>query len=319
MATKPPKLTPDQLKRLRLLEPALQSAASCGDYEVAKSYTLEIQTLLRVTGHETRLMQAKAWCFEAAMEAGQLDVAELGFIGVRGKTSDRSRIHLEATALLAICYLRQKKLAQAEPLIAAVLKSKNIKSEPGRRRFLQQMVARFEEEGLLGALAEHQPEKLDPGELEELAGQLIRTKNEDEILYQMGASLPPESIAFLLKVDSIAKRGLTTKEVLYLPGEAQILEKAELGRTTFRSLKRVLWNSLCDPQSDVYKAWYNNGLGCVLDKKYIGSAVAAMLLNLGIGIKAIAVSVVALIIKIGIEVYCDRYKPEFVMAARNAS
>lgn len=44
-----------------------------------------------------------------------------------------------------------------------------------------------------------------------------------------------------------------------------------------------------------------------------------MLLNLGIGMKAIAVSVVALIIKIGIEVYCDLYKPEFVMAARNAS
>ena len=113
------------------------------------------------------------------------------------------------------------------------------------------MVARFEEEGLLGALAKHQAERLDPGEIENLAAQLIRTKSEDEILYQIGDALPPESIAFLLKVDSIAKRGLTAKEVLYLPGEAQILEKAELGRTVFRSFKRVLWNSLCDPQSGV--------------------------------------------------------------------
>jgi hypothetical protein len=45
------------------------------------------QTLLRPTGHETRLQQAKAWLFEAAMEAGELDTAELGFIGVRKKTA----------------------------------------------------------------------------------------------------------------------------------------------------------------------------------------------------------------------------------------
>jgi len=114
----------------------------------------------------------------------------------------------------------------------------------------------------------------------------------------------------------MAKRGLTKKEILYLPGEAQIVEKAELGRTVFRSFKRVLWRSLCDPESDIYKAWFSAGLNFVLERKYLGSAVALIFMDLGIGIHALAVSAVALIMKFGIEVYCDRYKPDFIVTAR---
>jgi hypothetical protein len=45
-------------------------------------------------------------------------------------------------------------------------------------------------------------------------------------------------------------------------------------------------------------------------------AVAAALVHMGIGIKALAVSAVALIMKFGIEVYCDRFRPEFIMEVR---
>jgi len=261
-------------------------------------------------------MQAKVWLFEAAMEAGHLSVAIPGFVGIRGKVSRGTRLYLEATALLAISYLRQKNATEAEPLVAEVLKSRNIRSESGRRRFLRHVVSRFEEEGILGALIGQHQDRLDAGEIQDLAAVLVRTKNEDEILFEMGKALPPASIAFLLKVDAMAKRGLTKKEILYLPGEAQIVEKAELGRTVFRSFKRVLWRSLCDPESDIYKAWFSAGLNFVLERKYLGSAVALIFMDLGIGIHALAVSAVALIMKFGIEVYCDRYKPDFIMTAR---
>jgi hypothetical protein len=314
----PPRLTLQQKHRLHVLEPALREAARRGDYETAKGSAVAIQELLRPTGHESRLMQAKNWLFEAAMGAGHLQMAESGFVGIRKKTSGTSRLYLEATALLAICYLRQKKLSEAEPLIAQVLKSRNIRSESGRRRFLRHIVGRFEEEGLLGALRSAGTEPLDVDEIQELAASLVQTKNEDEILFEMGAALPAEVIAFLLKVDAMAKRGLTAKEILYLPGESQILERSELGRTTFRSFKRVLWRSLCDPTSEVYKAWFSQGLACVLDRKYYAIAVSAMLVDLGIGIKALAVSATALVIKFGLEVYCDRFKPDFVMDGRDS-
>jgi hypothetical protein len=311
-----PRLTPEQLEKLHELEPLLRSAAQRGNYEAAETHAVAIQNILRATGHETRLMQSKIWLFEAAMEAGHLNIAISGFAGIREKASKGTRLHLEATALLAICYLREKKLAKADPLVTEVLKSRNIKSESRRRRFLRYTVSRFEEEGVLGTLIGHQADRLDPEEIEDLAAVLVRTRNEDEILFEMGSALPPESTAFLLKIDAMAKRGLTRKEVLYLPGEAQIVEKAELGRTVFQSFKRVLWNSLCNPESDVYKAWFCAGLKRVLERKYIGLAVAAAFLNLGIGVKALAVSAVALVMKFGIEVYCDRYRPDFIMEVR---
>lgn len=76
---RPPRLTSEQLKSLHRLEPLLQAAAKRGDYESAQTLALSIQNLLRASGHETRLMQAKAWLFEAAMEAGRLNIAEPGF------------------------------------------------------------------------------------------------------------------------------------------------------------------------------------------------------------------------------------------------
>jgi hypothetical protein len=112
---RPPRLTLEQLQKLHELEPLLQAAAKRGDYESAQRHAFDIQDPLRTSGHETRLMQAKVWLFEAAMEAGHLNVALPGFVGIRERMSKGTRLHLEATAALAICYLRQKKLAQAEP------------------------------------------------------------------------------------------------------------------------------------------------------------------------------------------------------------
>lgn len=110
---------------------------------------------------------------------------------------------------------------------------------------------------MLGALKHVGSEPLNVDEIHEEAALLVRTKNEDEILAEMGDALPGEVITFLLKVDQMAKRGLTAREVKYLPGEAEILKRSELGRTTFRSFKRVLWRSLCDPKSEIYQAWFS--------------------------------------------------------------
>ena len=84
----------------------------------------------------------------------------------------------------------------------------------------------------------------------------------------------------------------------------------------FGSIKRTLYKSLCDPESDIYKAWFSGGLKLLLNKAYITTSVISTMSGLGIGIKAIAASVVALIIKFGIEVYCEHYKPDGIMELR---
>jgi hypothetical protein len=55
----------------------------------------------------------------------------------------------------------------------------------------------------------------------------------------------------------------------------------------------------------------------VLDKKYLGTAMTSAMGGLNIGIKALAVSATALIIKMGIETYCITYKPKGVMIGRS--
>ena len=57
-------------------------------------------------------------------------------------------------------------------------------------------------------------------------------------------------------------------------------------------------------------------MGSVLDKKYIGGSVVAAFTGLGIGLKPLAVSAIALLIKFGLEVFCDAYQPEALMEGR---
>ena len=150
-----PPLTDSQKRRLKLLEPALRDAVKLGKYERAKLLTHEIQDVLRPTGHETRLMQAKNWLFEAALESGNIEFAISGFNGIRIKASSTTRLYLEATALLAVCYLRKKDLKSAQPLIEEALGNlRNISSERQRRKLHANLVKRFEEEGMLAALSQ---------------------------------------------------------------------------------------------------------------------------------------------------------------------
>lgn len=316
--SKPPKLTDIQKNRLSLLEPKLRNAVRLGDYSLAKTIAQDIQSVLRQSGHETRLMQAKNWLFEAAMEANSIPIAISGFEGIRKKCNTNTRVYLEATALLAICFIRKNKLDEAEPLISEVLhKSKYIKSDKRRRQFKRRIIFRFEEEVTLSAITNSGDDQLDVEEIQNLAGKTIQTKNEDEILNDLGRCLPRRVINDLLRIHNFSGNELPFEERKLLPAPEEIIEEKALGRTVFSSFKRVLWRALCDPDSDIYKAWFNNGLGLVLEKKYLGTAITAAMGGFNIGIKALAVSATALIIKMGIETYCLTYQPKGVMIERS--
>jgi hypothetical protein len=146
----PGPLSKDQLKRLAILEPKLRLCVKAADLTTAKLITAEIQLLLRPSGHETRLLQSKNWLFETAMEANSIAFAKSGFEGTIKKSSEGTRLNLEATSLLAICYLREKNLDKARPLITrAVRNIGNIKSEQRRKQFHSRLIDRLEEECIL--------------------------------------------------------------------------------------------------------------------------------------------------------------------------
>ena len=262
-------------------------------------------------------MQAKNWLFEAALEAGEIQTAISGFIGIRKKTSAYTRVHLEATALLAVCYLRLNQTDKAKPLMQIVLKDdKCIRSERRRRQFRHRIIRRFNEEVAIAALRGSGTEILDACELQDEAGQLLQF-TEDELFFRVGASTPVQIIAKIVQMDEFSRNAIPHEEVKFLPSRDDLKQKGEIGRTVFSAFKTVLYKSLCDKNSEVYKAWYTHGVALVLSKTYIGTAVATICLDCGIGIKALAVSVTALLLRFGLDVYCERFKPESVMIGRD--
>ena len=314
---RPPPLNERQKRRLSTLEPALRTAAQRGDVESAKKLAVDLQQVLRPTGHHMRLFQSKTRLFEAALEAGEVSWAIEGFRGIRATVAKSTRLYLEVTALLAICHLRNGNVELAKPFMAEVLANTDvIKSDYQRGNFKRGLIDRFDEEAVLASLRDCGLDELDPVDIEADAGQLIQSDTEDEMFLKIGESVPEKAVDILLRIDEFALKQLPKGDLKYLPGPKLRKERREVGKIVFSSLKRNLWRSFCDPDSEIYKVWFHEGMSLVLNRKYIGVAVVASLSGLGIGIKALAVSVTALVIKFGIEVFCDMYKPAPLMDVR---
>jgi len=316
--TRPPPLTDLQKRRLGELEPALRLASKRGDYSEARRLTQAIQGLLRKTGHETRLQQAKNWLFEAALEDGRIQTAISGFEGVRKKTNKRTRVYLEATALLAISYLRLRDFDSAKPLIAeAHARVNNINSDRRRRQFQRRLVDRFEVEWTIAVLADDAPSILDTDEVYADAGRLVQTTTGDELLKYMGESLRADQVDQILRVYEFSRKQLPSADRKLLPSPEDKRKRREVGSTLLASAKRVIWRSLCDPESDVYKMWFTNGLAKVTDYRVIAGAVSASLLSAKLTYLAIAAGATAMLVKMGVEVFCESFQPPSMMIGRS--
>ena len=314
--SKPPPLTNDQIKKLAVLEPKLQLCVRAANLQEAKEIASEIQTMLRKTGHETRLLQSKNWLFETAMEAKSLTYAKLGFEGVIKKSSKGTRINLEATALLAICHLKSGELDKCRPLIMDAVRSiSNIKSDERRKQFHKRLIERLEEESLLIGLRDENGDPLSLIEVNDAAISMIMNKNEDQILIEMGKAVPRRSIDLLAEVRETYQRTLPKPDIKYLPPPITEETKLELGKRASSALKRVAWRAVCNPESEVHKAW-SQGLSVVYDKKYITGAIVASFTSFSISATMLAASAVALAIKFGVEVFCETFSPNGLMINR---
>lgn len=310
-------LTDKQKERLKILEPKLDVAIKRREYETVKSLVVDIQSILRPTMHYVRLCQSKNKLFELSIELGDFDFAINGLQSNLKTLNERTRIYLETTSLLAICYVRMQEIEKAKPFIKEVLTNQTvIKSERTRTIFRSEIINRFNEEVALCTLKSVTKPTYDEVEIENEVIKIIQNLSDQEIYTQIGQASPKATKDLIFLVYDFSTKQLPSNERLALPSPDQKVKDAEVGQTVFQSVKRVVYNSLCSPDSEIYKTWFNNGMQMVLSKGYIRTAVISCLGNLGIGIKLIAASIIALIMKFGIEVYCDKYKPLGLMEIR---
>lgn len=317
-----PILTKEQKELLSELEPALRSCVKLADCENAEIIIHRIQKILRPTGHITRLLQAKNWYYECALESGQIEFAISGFTGTMKKSAPTTRLHLEALTLLGICYLRKKDIINAKLYIQkAIVKINNITSNDRRRQFHKRFIERLEEESILVGLvdlgiANANDEQLQIEEVQRKAVHLLTTKSEHELLEDVGNMVPKQSVDLFEGIRDFSINLLPYQDKKFLPPPAEVKKPIELGKRAAGAIKRVAWRAVCDPKSEIYKAW-SQGLSVAYDKRYITAAVVGVCKSWKITATMLVASIVAIIMKFTAAVFCEMFSPQPIMIHRS--
>ena len=314
MSKKLPKKT---LEKLRELEPKLQRASKYGQFAEADKLIREIQKLFIHNRDHHRILQAKNWYYQAALEDNKISDAISGFESIRIRAKINTRIYVEATVLLGICYLRKKDIESAKKYIKeAILFINNIKSDSRRNQFQKRIVERIESESIIGYLSSDNPAKIDAIELHNNAVKLLQSKSEMEIFGKIGSSVPKSVLHQIEGIKDYSVKLLPPRDQKLLqPGKTRESD-VSFGKKIVETMKRISWRAICDPNSQIYILW-SKQVPEVFNKGYFAAALAVTCAQFSIGLPIIATGVVAIIMKYSANEFCDRFKPNDIMIARN--
>lgn len=311
------KLSERQLSELRPLEEALRRAVAQAEPEAAIEAATRIQALFQPDRTHHRLLRAKLWAFEACVDANRLAYAERGLIGVRKLAGSSTRLHLEASGLLAVALLRQKKINESKKLIREVIENiNNIASDRTRHQFQKRFIERIEEECILAELIGTGDGPLDTKEVEAKAIFLVQRNSDDEIYKLIGNSVPTSSLLLLNDVRTYSILQLPAPDRKLLPAPEKAQEPKSIGRTTFALLRRIAWKTFCKPDSPIYKLW-SKKMPKVFNDGYFAAAVVATMNDFRIGVPILASGLAALAMKYTAEEFCELAKPKGLMIGRS--
>ena len=153
------KIKPEHLKALRVPEKELGIACQLGNSDAAETELREIHRILASYGAaHPRLLESRLRYFECLLDTNGCGMAESGFVGIRRKANQNTRLYLEATFLLGVSLLRQHKLEEAKVFLQEAVGGFNrIKSLSTRRAMQKRVVERIEEEALRQSEANDSP------------------------------------------------------------------------------------------------------------------------------------------------------------------
>lgn len=306
----------DHLKLLRPLEAQLKQAVKLQEPQAAEAAMLSIQRLLNPYGaNHHRLLECRLWYFESQFDAKHISVAESGFQGIATRARDGTRLSLEATFFLGLCYLRQKRIPEAKKKFEIVFAGLNKISSAETRRLLQKrIIERIEQETVLTTLIGVDDGPLKPQQIHDEAVKLV-PKPEAELFELLARALPYGSIPLLNDVRTDALLQLPAPDRKLLPAPGQANQAPHVGKLAFAVLKRVGWKTLCDGKSPLYKLW-SQRVPAVYSTAYFSTAITQTFNDWKIGLPYLAVGVTAIAMKYSAKEFCDLTRPDSIMDAR---
>jgi hypothetical protein len=309
-------IAPEHLAPLKRLEDALQKACRLGKVDRAQDCIIEIQILLKPYGNHHRLLQAKLWFFECVLDANNATYAESGFIDIRRKANKGTRIYLEATLLLAVCYIRKKDISTSKPLFKYVINNiNNVKSDRTRRRFHKEVLNRIEQECILSELIGSGNEILDPESVHEKAVFLIQNNSDHDIYVLIGNALPSSAVNLLEDVRHFAVLQIAVPDQKFLPAPKEATKPLHLGKLAMAVIKRIGYRALCDPDSSLHKLW-SKKVDKVYSSAYFAAAIAQSFNQWKIGLLLLGSGLAAIAMKCSAAEFCEMAKPESLMDSR---
>lgn len=228
-------------------------------------------------------------------------------------SNENTRLRIEAHALLAVVYIRNREFQNAKIHIQKTIQNiSNIKSKNRRKIFYEKIILRFEEESILsGAKLDFQPH-FDIDEIQKKAIELVRTENEESLLSLIGNSLPESSLNYLNDIRTTTLLQIPYDERLALPPPEKPLPSSIVGKRACSALKLVLWRTLCDKNDELYKGWSGN-VAIFYKKPTLALAVSASFAEAKIGSTLLVAGIVAFLFRIGCNAFCEGFAPNEIM------
>jgi hypothetical protein len=305
------KLSPHQKSILPILEAALRSAVDDSDHERAIIEANKIQSLFKDDRSHYRLLRAKLLCFEASLDANSLSYAEAGLLGVKRLSTCPSKIYVEASALLTVCFLRKKKNDEAKKTISEVLGKLNcIKSDLRRNQLQKRFKDRVEAECILSGLIDNKAGVLNIEAVHDRAVDLLQSGSSDTALFEfLAQATPPGGKALLRNIQDHSRVQMNTSDqkLLYPPTRDEAPSKE--GKKVFSIIGRVFWKALCHPNGRIHKLWAAK-MPEIYEKGYFAAAIVTALKEWQIGSSLFASGVVAIAMKQSAGEFCRLTKPK---------
>lgn len=302
-------LTPTQKKRATKLSRNLRRSVRFSDYENAKAIFGDYHSLLSPFGEKSknRLLKARLWLWESAIEAGELDEARKGIEIVKKRLNADTRGHLEALKLLSILEIRCSNIdLAAEYAKEAVQNVDSIKSELKRKEFHEQFIERIKEELVVSLLREDDPSTMDFQDLEMQAGRLIQKHlSANDLIAKMGAALPDHAKRLLLRVESEVRKNLPYNSIPQLPLPTDSKADTEYGSFLKKALGRRIYPLICNPKTQAQRTFTKVGFtGLIGAGNILSKAVCQAFAGFGSSAVDIASPMLATIINEKLDSFC---------------
>jgi hypothetical protein len=201
-------LHPYQTQQLKTLEPKLRKAVSFGKIDEATKIVSRIEQLFPDDSDRNhyKILQAHILYYQALLDDNQIKMAGIGFEKIRKRASKRTKMYLEATALLGICHLRNNNVPAAKTFIReSILSINNIKSDSTRNQLQKRILKHVELESILGQLKIEKGSFLDATELNLKALEMLKSKSDEEIYNLIAENTPEGAVQIALDIKKLLR------------------------------------------------------------------------------------------------------------------